>query len=147
MKSAAICTDVNSKTSACGILIVPLCISFWSVTATGVAVVNVFDFESALVLSTVTSIFTLWPLKFAPKSKVNCLPVGDPPKANIGSPSWLLPDKLKTSPTEPVPPEPVVIMVTVYLAWFNPTKVSFVPAVNVVSPLDDNVAVSCFVNV
>ena len=48
---------------------------------------NVLDFEGAILLVTVASIFTLCPLKFAPKSNVSVLPVGEPDNVNIASPS------------------------------------------------------------
>ena len=56
---------------------------------------KVLVFEPATVLCTVAKIFTLCPWKLAPKSSVKVLPVGEPPKENIASPSWLLPDKFK----------------------------------------------------
>ena len=55
----------------------------------------------------------------------------------------LLPVKLKTSPTAPVPPEPVVIIETEKSFSNNDTNVSFVPLVIVTSPFDDNVPVKC----
>ena len=52
------------------------------------------------------------PAKLAPKSNVKVLPDGEPANANMTCDSWLLPAKLNTSPTAPVPPEPVAVIVT-----------------------------------
>ena len=100
---------------------------------------KVLVFESATVLLTVAKILILCPAKLAPKSKFKVLPVGEPVKLNIVSPSWLLPDKLKVSPTAPVPPEPVVIIDTEKSSFAKEANVSFVPAEMVASPFDDNV--------
>jgi hypothetical protein len=81
--------------------------------------------------------------KLAPKSKVKVLPTGEPPKLNIESPSWFEPDKFKTSPTAPVPPEPVTIIETVKSPLDNEANVSFVPAEIVISPLDDKSPLNC----
>ena len=82
-------------------------------------------------------------MKFAPKSRFKVLPVGEPVRLNIVSPSWLLPDKFKVSPTPPVPPEPVVIIDTEKSLSAKEANVSFVPAVIVASPFDESVAVNC----
>ena len=71
------------------------------------------------------------------------LPVGEPPKLNIVSPSWLLPDKFKVSPTAPVPPEPVDITDTAKSLFDNEEKVSLVPAEIVISPFDDKSPLNC----
>ena len=55
----------------------------------------------------------------------------------------MLPDKLKVSPTEPVPPEPVDIMDTAKSSFARAPNISFVPAVIVASPFEDSVAVNC----
>ena len=106
-------------------------------------VFKVFVLEPATALLIVAVIFTLWPAKLAPKSSVNVLPVGDPPNVNIAEPSWLLPEVFKLSPTLPVLPEPVVIIDTAKSSSACDTKVSFVPAVIVASPLDDKVETNC----
>ena len=100
---------------------------------------NVFVLESAIVLVTVAKIFILCPAKLAPKSRFKVLPVGEPVKLNIVSPSWLLPVKFNVSPTAPVPPEPVVIIETEKSLLEFEANVSFVPADIVASPFDDNV--------
>ena len=51
----------------------------------------------------------------------------------------MFPDKLNTSPTAPVPPEPVVIIDTEKSLSNKAVNVSFVPAVMVASPFDDKV--------
>ena len=54
---------------------------------------------------------------------------------------------LKLSPTAPVPPEPVVIIVAVKSSSACDTKVSFEPAVKVSSPFDVNVLTNCLLTV
>ena len=71
------------------------------------------------------------------------MPVGEPPKLNILLPSWLLPAKLNMSPTAPEGPEPNAVIDTKKSNSANALNVSFVPAVNVISPLDVNVPVNC----
>ena len=119
----------------------PLSIIVWLDIAFVLSEFRVFVLEGATALETVAKILTLCPLKLAPKSRVNVLPVGEPDNVKIASPSWLLPDKFKTSPTEPVPPEPVDIIVTEKSSVFNEANVSFVPDVIDISPFDDNVPV------
>ena len=54
------------------------------------------------------------------------------------------PVTLKTSPATPVDePPPAVITETIVSASAAETNVSFVPAVNVTSPSEDNVPVNC----
>ena len=69
--------------------------------------VVVFDFEPATEAEIVARILILWPLYPLPKSIVNVLPVGDPPSVKSS-----LVESVRTSPAEPVPPEPVVIIET-----------------------------------
>ena len=121
----------------------PLSIIVWEEILTVELAFNVLVFESAIVLLTVANIFTVWPAKLAPKSKLSVLPVGEPCKLNIASPSWLLPDKFKVSPTAPVPPPPVAIIDTAKSLFDNEAKVSFVPAEIVISPFDDKSPLNC----
>ena len=122
---------------------IPLSMVVCDEILTVVLAFNVFVFESAIVLLNVANIFTVWPAKLAPKSKLRVLPVGEPPKLNIASPSWLLPDKFKVSPTAPVPPEPVDITDTEKSLRDNEANVSFVPAEIVISPFDDKSPLNC----
>ena len=130
------------NTSALPRPIVPDSISVWLVFWIVEPFVKVFVLEPSVLLN-VASILTLWPLKFAPKSSFSEAPVGEPVNSNIASPSWLLPVKFNTSPTAPVPPEPVVIIVTVKSSLESEENVSSVPALIVPSPLDDNVETNC----
>ena len=91
----------------------------------------------------VANIFTLCPWKLAPISINNVLPDGEPDNVNIGSPSWLLPLKLNTSPTPPEEPAPVDIIETEKSFSNKAANVSLVPAVIVASPFDDNVCTKC----
>jgi hypothetical protein len=50
---------------------------------------------------------------------------------------------LKTSPATPEPPEPTDIIETAKSPCSKALNVSFVPAVIVASPFDDNVLVNC----
>jgi len=129
------------KISALPKPIVPLSIVAWVEIATVEPLFKAFVFEPATVLTIVAKIFNLCPWKLAPKSTVSVLPVGEPPNVKIESPSWLFPPKFNTSPTAPVPPAPVVITVAVKSSLAKEANVSFVPAVIVTSPFDDNVPV------
>ena len=55
----------------------------------------------------------------------------------------MLPLKLNTSPTAPVPPEPVVIIETEKSFSVKEANVSLVPAVIVSSPFEDSVIIKC----
>ena len=115
----------------------------WVEILTVESVFAVFVFAPATVLLTVAVILTLCPEKFAPKSKVAVLPVGEPPNVKIASLSWLLPVVFKVSPTAPVLPAPVVIIDIAKSSSSWAVKISFVPAVIDKSPFDDNVPVNC----
>ena len=98
-------------TSAFAKLIVPLSIVACVDTASVSLLLSVFVLDVPTVLFNVTNALILWAAKFAPKSIVKV--VLAPFNANVAPPSWLLPDKLNTSPAAPVPPEPVLVIDTV----------------------------------
>ncbi len=85
-----------------------ICCKCFSINVTVVPVVSVFVFAPTTEAEIVAITLILCPLYPLPKSIANVLPVGDPP--SVKSP---LVDKDMTSPTAPVPPEPVVIIETV----------------------------------
>ena len=59
----------------------------------------------------------------------------------------MLPVKLNTSPTAPVPPEPVAVIETVKSFSVKSANVSFTPAENVATPSPVSVLISCFLNI
>jgi len=139
LKSGAMNTEFKANISALPNPIVPLSIVACVDTAKVDPLLKVFDLESATDLVTVAKISTVWLAKLAPKSSFSDLPVGEPCSVNIASPSWLLPVNESTSPTAPVPPLPVALIVTVKSFSAKPLNTSSVPAVIVSSPFDVNV--------
>ena len=59
----------------------------------------------------------------------------------------MLPVKLNTSPTAPVPPEPVAFIEIVKSPSSKVAKVSFTPAEKVAIPSPVSVEITCFLNV
>ena len=107
LKSAAINIDWILVTSAFPRLIV-FAVARASVAITVVApVFEVFVFALTTDAEIVAITFTLCPLYPLPKLIAKVLPVGDPPR--VKSP---LVERSITSPTAPVPPDPVVIIET-----------------------------------
>ena len=78
-----------------------------SVSTVWVPAVSVFDFAPTTEAEIVARILILCPLYPLPKSIVNVLPVGDPPRVKSSAVESEI-----TSPAAPVEPEPVVIIET-----------------------------------
>ena len=138
LKSAAIWTVSTAYTSAYPILIFVAWQSAWVEICAVCAVFAVFVFDPATEAEIVARIFNLCPFQPLPKSIATVLPVGEPP--SVKSPA--LP-KVTTSPTAPVPPEPVDITETVKSVSEWATKTSFVPAVSVAVPELERVVTNC----